>query len=114
MASDYGSSDPPQPLFMHIFNKVFMLFHDNLTFCHFYFVPCAPPMPPSSPSPSLPILTPLPFLQEALEVLVASRLNGSSARDVVRMDSQFSLASERVIRRQPVYCFIGLEQGLNM
>ena len=99
MASDYGSSNPLQPLFMRIFNKVCMLFHDNLTFCHFYFVPCAPPMSPSSPSPSSPISTPLPFLQEALEVLVASRLNGLSVRDVVRMDSQFSLASECVIRR---------------
>ena len=99
MASDYGSSDPPQPSFMRIFNKVFMLSHDNLMFYHFYFVPCAPPMPPSSPSPSLLISTPLPFLQEALEVLVASRLNGSSVRDVVRMDGQFSLASKCVIRR---------------
>ena len=44
-------------------------------------------------------LDPLPFLQEALEVLVVSRLNGSSVRDVVKMDSQFSLASEHVIRR---------------
>ena len=34
-----------------------------------------------------------------LEVLVASRLNCSSVRDVVRMDSQFSLVSERVVRR---------------
>ena len=84
---------------MRIFNKVFVLSHDNLTFYHFYFVPCAPPMPPSSPSPLVTYLDPLPFLQEALEVLVASRLNGSSVRDVVRMDSQFSLASERVIRR---------------
>ena len=99
MASDYGSSNPLQPWFMHIFNKVFMLSHDNLMFYRFYFVPCAPPMPPSSPSPSSPISTPLPFLQEALEVLVASRFNGSSVRDVVRMDSKFSLASERVIRR---------------
>ena len=49
--------------------------------------------------PSSPISTPLPFLQEALEVLVVSRLNGLSVRDVVRMDSQFSLASERVVRR---------------
>ena len=84
---------------MHIFNKAFVLFHDNLMFYHFYLVSRAPPMPPSSPSPSLPISTPLPFLQEALEVFVASRLNGSSVRDVVRMDSQFSLASERVVRR---------------
>ena len=84
---------------MRVFNKVFMLSHDNLTFYRFYFVPCAPPMPPSSPSPLIAYLDPLPFLQEALEVLVASRLNGSSVRDVVRMDSQFSLASEHVIRR---------------
>ena len=56
-------------------------------------------MPPPSPSPFVTYLDPLPFLQEALEVLVASKLNGSSVRDVVRMDSQFSLASERVIHR---------------
>ena len=100
MASDYGSSDSTVTFILCVFPiKFFVLFHDNLTFCHFYFVPCAPPMPPSSPSPSSPILTPLPFLQEALEVLVASRLNGLSVRDVVRMDSQFSLASERVVRR---------------
>ena len=99
MASDYGSSDSPQPSFMCIFNKVFVLSRDNLTFYHFYFVPWAPPMPPSSPSPLSPIPTPLPFLQEALEVLIVSRLNGSSVRDVVRMGSQFSLASKRVIRR---------------
>ena len=84
---------------MHIFNKAFMLFHDNLMFYHFYFVPCAPPMPPSSPSPLFAYLNPLPFLQEALEVLVMSRLSGLSVRDVVRMDSQFSLASEPVVRR---------------
>ena len=36
---------------MRIFNKVFVLAHDNLTFYRFYFVPCAPPMPPSSPCP---------------------------------------------------------------
>ena len=57
-------------------------------------------MPPSSPSPLVAYLDPpFPFLQEALEVLVVSRLNGSSVRDVVRMDSQFSLASERVVHR---------------
>ena len=83
---------------MCMFNKAVMLFHDNVTFYRFYFIPCAPPMTPSSPSPSSPISTPLPFLQEALEVLVASRINGLSVRDVVRMDSQFSLASEHVIR----------------
>ena len=86
---------------MRIFNKVFMLFHDNLTFYRFYFVPCVPPnaslfsIPPSSP-----YLNPPPLLtREALEVLVVSRLNGSSVRDVVRMDSQFSLVSECVVRR---------------
>ena len=79
------------------FNKAFVLFHDSDVLL-FLFPPVHLQMPPSSPSPSLPMLTP-PFLQEALEVLVASRLNGSSVRDVVRMDSQFSLASERVVRR---------------
>ena len=60
---------------MRVFNKVFMLSPDNLMFYCFYFVPCAPPMPPfSSSPPSSSILTPLPFLQEALEVLVAQGL----------------------------------------
>ena len=98
IASDYGLSDSTVTFVYAYFNKVFVLFHDNLTFYRFYLVPCAPPMPPSSPSPSSLTLTPLPFLQEALEVLVGSRLNGLSVRDVVRMDSQFSLASECVIR----------------
>ena len=56
-------------------------------------------MPPSSPSPLFAYLDPPPLLKEALEVFVASRLNGSSVRDVVRMDSQFSLASKCVVRR---------------
>ena len=59
-------------------------------------------------------LDPPPLLTRALEVLVASRLNGSSVRDVVRMDSKFSLASECALRRLLVYCFIGLEQGFNI
>ena len=60
---------------MRVVNKVFMLPHDNLMFHHFYFVPCAPPMPPFSSSPPLSsIFTPLPFLQEDLEVLVAHGL----------------------------------------
>ena len=99
MASDYGSSDSTVTFVYAYYNKVFVLSHDNLTFYRFYFVPCAPPMPPSSLSPSSPISTPLPFLKEALEVLVASKLNGSSVRDVIRMDNQFSLASECVICR---------------
>ena len=36
---------------MRNFNKVFVPFHDNLAFYRFYFVPCAPPMPPSSHPP---------------------------------------------------------------
>ena len=66
MASDYGSSDSPQPSFMHVFNKVFVLSHDNLMFYRFYFVPCAPPMPPSSPSPLVAYLNPPPLLARGL------------------------------------------------
>ena len=43
-------------------------------FIVFNFVPCAPPMRPPSPSPLFIYLDPLPFLQEALEVLVAQGL----------------------------------------
>ena len=39
IASDYGLSDPPQPSFMRIFNKVFVLSHGNLTFYRFLFRP---------------------------------------------------------------------------
>ena len=62
MASDYGSSDSPQPSFMCIFNKVFVLSHDNLMFYHFISFPvqlqCLPLLHPPPcrlsrpPSPS--------------------------------------------------------------
>ena len=87
---------------MFIFNKVFVLFHDNLTFYLFFFVISSPVHLQCLPLLHPPLCLsrpPLPFLQEALEVLVTLRLYGSSVRDVVRMDSQFSIASERVVSR---------------
>ena len=99
-ASDYGSSDSTVTFVYVYFNKAFMLFHDNVTFYRFYFVPCAPPMPPSSPSPPLCLsLPPSPSYKRPWRCLFTSRLNGWSVRDVVRMNGQFPLASEHVIHR---------------
>ena len=46
--------------------KFFVLSHDNLTFYHFYFIPCAPLMSPSSPFPLIAHLDPPPLLTRSL------------------------------------------------